>query len=135
MAKTEYFELGTLSKPHGLKGAFHLFLDVDDPYEYEDLDAIFLQQGNEMVPYFVEDIQIRDNLNLITLEGVNSLDATKEFVGLKVFLPVKVLLSSNPDFKSKLSFVNFSLARFVSSGVTEKEDFIVVLSILLSTLS
>jgi 16S rRNA processing protein RimM len=46
MAKTEYFELGTLSKPHGLKGAFHLYLDVDDPYEYEDLDAIFLQQGN-----------------------------------------------------------------------------------------
>jgi hypothetical protein len=39
----------------------------------------------------VEDIQIRDNLNLITLEGVNSLDATKDFVGLKVFLPVSAL--------------------------------------------
>jgi 16S rRNA processing protein RimM len=77
MAKTEYFELGTLSKPHGLKGAFHLYLDVDDPYDYEDLDAIFLQQGNEMVPYFVEDIQIRDNLNLITLEGVNTLDISQ----------------------------------------------------------
>ena len=65
------------------------YLDVDDPYEYEDLDAIFVQQGNEMVPYFMEDIQIRDNLNLITLEGIDSLDATKDLVGLKVFLPFK----------------------------------------------
>ena len=97
MAKTEYFELGTLSKPHGLKGAFHLYLDVDDPYEYDDLDAIFLQQGNEMVPYFVEDIQIRDNLNLITLEGINSLDATKELVGLKVFLPLSALPKLKDD--------------------------------------
>ncbi len=97
MAKTEYFELGTLSKPHGLKGAFHLYLDVDDPYEYEDLDAIFLQQGNEMVPYFVEYIQIRDNLNLITLEGINSLDATKDLVGLKVFLPLSALPKLKDD--------------------------------------
>ena len=97
MAKTEYFELGTLSKPHGLKGAFHLYLDVDDPYEYEDLVAIFLQQGNEMVPYFVEDIQIRDNLNLITLEGINSLDATKDLVGLKVFLPLSALPKLKDD--------------------------------------
>jgi 16S rRNA processing protein RimM len=50
-----------------------------------------------MVPYFVEDIQIRDNLNLITLEGINSLDATKEFVGLKVFLPLTALPKLKED--------------------------------------
>ena len=77
MAKTEYFELGTLSKPHGLKGAFHVYLDVDDPYEYEELESVFVQMGNELVPYFIEDIQIRDNLNLLVLEGIESLDAAK----------------------------------------------------------
>ena len=91
MAKTEYFELGYLAKPHGLKGAFHVFMDVDDPYEYEDLDAVFVQQGNEMVPYFIEDLQIRDNLNLMNLEGIESLDAAKELVGSKLFLPVAML--------------------------------------------
>jgi 16S rRNA processing protein RimM len=91
MAKTEYFELGYLAKPHGLKGAFHVFMDVDDPYEYEDLDAVFVQQGNEMVPYFIEDLQIRDNLNLMNLEGIESLDAAKELVGSKLFLPAAML--------------------------------------------
>ena len=91
MAKTEYFELGYLAKPHGLKGAFHVFMDVDDPYEYEDLDAVFVQQGNEMVPYFIEDLQIRENLNLMNLEGIESLDAAKELVGSKLFLPVAML--------------------------------------------
>ncbi|CAM3702433.1 ribosome maturation factor RimM [Aquirufa aurantiipilula] len=91
MAATEYFELGTLSKPHGIKGAFHVYLDVDDPEEYEDLDAVFLQLGNEMVPYFITDLQIRSNLNLMSLEGIETVDAAKELVGVKLFLPVSML--------------------------------------------
>lgn len=91
MAATEYFELGTLSKPHGIKGAFHVYLDVDDPEEYEDLDAVFLQLGNEMVPYFITDLQIRSNLNLMSLEGIKTVDAAKELVGVKLFLPVSML--------------------------------------------
>jgi 16S rRNA processing protein RimM len=97
MAKTEYFELGYLAKPHGLKGALHVFMDVDDPYEYEDLDAVFVQQGNEMVPYFIVDLQIRDNLNLITLEGITSVDAAKELVGSKLHLPVSMLPKLKED--------------------------------------
>jgi 16S rRNA processing protein RimM len=97
MAKTEYFELGYLAKPHGLKGAFHVFMDVDDPYEYEDLDAVFVQQGNEMVPYFIEDLQIRENLNLMNLEGIETLDAAKDLVGSKLFLPVAMLPKLKDD--------------------------------------
>ena len=97
MAKTEYFELGYLAKPHGLKGALHVFMDVDDPYEYEDLDAVFVQQGNEMVPYFIEDLQIRENLNLMTLEGITTIDAAKDLVGSKLFLPVAMLPKLKDD--------------------------------------
>jgi 16S rRNA processing protein RimM len=97
MAKTEYFELGTISKPHGLKGAVHVFLDVDDPYEYEDLTAVFVQKGNEMIPYFIVDLQIRDNLNLMSLEGIDSIDLAKEHVGLKLFLPISQLPQLRDD--------------------------------------
>jgi len=97
MAKTEYFELGYLAKPHGLKGALHVFMDVDDPYEYEDLDAVFVQQGNEMVPFFIEDLQIRENLNLMTLEGITTIDAAKDLVGSKLFLPVAMLPKLKDD--------------------------------------
>jgi 16S rRNA processing protein RimM len=97
MAKTEYFELGYLAKPHGLKGALHVFMDVDDPYEYEDLDAVFVQQGNEMVPYFIEDLQIRENLNLMTFEGISTIDAAKDLVGSKLFLPVAMLPKLKDD--------------------------------------
>jgi 16S rRNA processing protein RimM len=36
-------------------------------------------------------------LNLITLEGINSLDATKDLVGLKVFLPLTALPKLKDD--------------------------------------
>lgn len=91
MAKTEYFELGYLAKPHGLKGAFHVFLDVDNPYDYEELETVFVQQANDLIPYFVTDIQVRDNLTLLNLEGIETLDAAKELVGSKLFLPVALL--------------------------------------------
>jgi hypothetical protein len=108
MAKTEYFELGTLSKPHGLKGAFHLYLDVDDPYDYEDLDAIFLQQGNEMVPYFVEDIQIRDNLNLITLEIMDSELNQGDYVSVNTHFENQDLSLDSIEVsdKNKYRFIN-----------------------------
>lgn len=91
MVKVEYFELGALAKPHGLKGAFHVFLDVDDPYVYEGLKSVFLQKGNEFVPYFIENFQIRDSVNLMILEGINTLDSAKELVGTKLFLPISFL--------------------------------------------
>jgi 16S rRNA processing protein RimM len=97
MAKTEYFEFGYLTKPHGLKGAFHVFMDVDDPYAYESLDAVFVQQGNEMVPYFIAELQIRDNMNLMVLEGIDSVDSAKELVGSKLFLPVAMLPKLNDN--------------------------------------
>jgi 16S rRNA processing protein RimM len=91
MAKQEYFELGAIAKPHGIKGALHVFLDVDDPYEYENLTSVFVQEGQELVPYFIEDIQIKSNLNLIQFEGIDSVDKAKHMVGKKLFLPVSFL--------------------------------------------
>lgn len=91
MAKQEYFELGQINKPHGVKGGMHVHLDVDDPLLYEDLDAVFVQENGELVPYFIEDLQIRSNIQLMQLEGINDLDAAKAMVGAKLFLPVEVL--------------------------------------------
>ena len=91
MAKQEYFELGALAKPHGIKGALHAFLDVDDPYEYDELTSVFVQEGQELVPYFIDDIQIKPNLNLIFFEGIDSVDKAKELVGKKLFLPMSFL--------------------------------------------
>lgn len=91
MAKQEYFELGAIAKPHGIKGALHAFLDVDDPYEYEELTSVFVQEGQELVPYFISDIQIKANLNLISFEGIDTVDKAKEMVGKKLFLPVSFL--------------------------------------------
>lgn len=97
MAKQEYFELGTLSKPHGIKGALHVYLDVDDPFEYEGLKSVFVQIGNELVPYFVDDLQVKTNLNLISLEGIDSIDAAKDLVGCKLFLPLSFLPKLKED--------------------------------------
>jgi 16S rRNA processing protein RimM len=97
MAKQEYFELGTLSKPHGIKGALHVYLDVDDPYDYEGLTSIFVQVGNDLIPYFIEDLQVRSNLNLITLEGITTIDQAKDLVGCKLFLPISFLPKLKDD--------------------------------------
>lgn len=114
MAKQEYFELGVLAKPHGIKGAFHAFLDVDDPYEYEDLTSVFIQEGQELVPYFIEDIQIKPNQNLILLEGIDSVEKAKNLVGKKMFLPM--------SFLPKLKDNQFYFHEIIGFQVEDKQE-------------
>ena len=58
---------------------------------------MFVQRCNEMVPYFIDDLQIRDNLNLMSLEGIDTVDLARELVGLKLFLPIAMLPKLRDD--------------------------------------
>lgn len=97
MNKENCFELGYLGKSHGIRGNMHLILDVDDPLLYSNLKSVFIELGSNLVPYFIDDIQVGSNLNLIKFEGVDHVDSTVDLIGKKLYLPLKDLpkLQSN----------------------------------------
>jgi 16S rRNA processing protein RimM len=91
MKKDQCYHLGKITKPHGLKGEVQIWLDVDLPEDYDDLEGLFLEHKGEMVPYIVEQIQIRGKKSILKLEDFKKIEDTEKIVGADVYLPLKKL--------------------------------------------
>ncbi len=87
MTKEDCYLLGKLTKTHGLKGELAIWLDVDYPEEYEELDSVLIEIKGELIPYFVEEIQIRANKSIIKFEDIDTIEAAQKIVNCDLFLP------------------------------------------------
>ena len=97
MADKNFYYLGTLTKPFGLKGELCAFFDVDDCERYLDLNAVFIETDGEMLPYMIEKLQYRGNNQFIVKLQDVEMDNVREFVQTDLFLPLSQLpkLSGN----------------------------------------
>lgn len=89
--KDEFFYLGTLTRPFGLKGELCAFFDTDNPERYAQLDALFLDLDGEKIPYSVEHISYRGNNQfVIKLDGIGP-NECREFTQVELYLPLSQL--------------------------------------------
>ena len=68
------YQLGYIVKPHGLKGEVQIFIDSDDPQAYQNLELVFVQQGQQLVPFFIESISKLLSLKFIKITGSEKKD-------------------------------------------------------------
>ena len=91
MQKSECFSLGKITKTHALKGEVIIFLDVDVPEDYSRLEAVFLEIKGQLVPYVVEELQMKGRKSILKLEDINSIETAQEIVNAPVWLPLSAL--------------------------------------------
>jgi len=92
MQKSDCFELGYIAKSHGLEGKLQAIFDVEDLTHFIDVDSVFLEVKNNLVPFFVEDIVALDAKKvLLKLEEIDTKDLADELKGTKIFLPTSFL--------------------------------------------
>lgn len=91
MRKEDCYQLGTIQKPHGLKGEVAVFLDVDDPLAYTELESVFVDQGGQLIPFFIEALQVVPQKAIIKFEEIDSYDAAAALSGMELYLPLSVL--------------------------------------------
>jgi 16S rRNA processing protein RimM len=91
MKKQDCFELGIITKTHGLKGELCVMLDVDDPAEYFDLEAFFVEIKDELVPFFLEDAFFHNKRMVVKLEDIDRLEDAEKLKGKKIYLPLSFL--------------------------------------------
>jgi 16S rRNA processing protein RimM len=90
MTKEECFQLGKITKPFGYKGQVIFFLDVDEPEDYAELDAVFVEVKSSLIPYFIKDLKVNGNKAIVTFEDIDAEQALA-LVGCNLFLPLKML--------------------------------------------
>ena len=87
MTKDNCFELGKITKTHGLKGEVVLWLDVDFPEDYEDLESILLEERGELVPYFMESYRLSGNRAIVKFEDIDTFEKAELMKIFKHFYP------------------------------------------------
>ncbi|PIB36663.1 16S rRNA processing protein RimM [Reichenbachiella sp. 5M10] len=91
MKVEDCYQLGYVIKTHGLKGEVQLFLDVDDPLDYQNLESVFVKQDNTLVPFFLEYIQINAKKSITKLEEVDDIETAEKLVGKELYLSLNSL--------------------------------------------
>ncbi|MBO7648675.1 MAG: 16S rRNA processing protein RimM [Bacteroidales bacterium] len=89
--KDQFFYLGTLTRPFGLKGDLCAFFETDNPERYTQLDALFLDLDGEKIPYTIEHITYRGNNQFIIKFDAIGPDDCRDFVSVEVYLPMEQL--------------------------------------------
>jgi len=91
MELEDYFEIGYIIKPHGLKGALNIHLDVDDPEQYKQMESVVVNQNNNLIPFFVSSIQINGSKSILTLEDIDTIEQAIQLKSATLLLPVEML--------------------------------------------
>ncbi len=91
MNKEDYFKLGIITKTFGKNGEVIFFLDVDNPDDYNDLEMVFIEINQKLVPFFIENIKIKGNYATVKLEDISNPEKAHFLVKLRLFLPVDSL--------------------------------------------
>lgn len=91
MTKNECFNLGYISKRVGNFGDLAFVLDVDDPKRYQKLESVFVELNNTLVPFFIKKIQLRGNIAVVSIEGIDSIEKAEEIVRSGIYLPLSFL--------------------------------------------
>lgn len=90
METKDCYYLGKVTKPWGVKGHMVLFLDVDSPEEYAELDSAFIEVKGKLLPYFFHIDQINGNKAVVTFEEITAEQAAA-LAGHELYLPLDLL--------------------------------------------
>ncbi len=87
MGVNDCYQLGYIQKTHGLKGDVSVFIDADYPEHYQNLESVLLRRGGQLIPFFIDTIQVQGDRAIVKFESVESLDEARELKGTEVWLP------------------------------------------------
>ncbi len=98
MEKKDCFYLGKIVKKYSFKGEVLVKLDTDEPELYGDLDALFLDLRNSLVPFFIESSQFhKSELLRVKFEEVDSEEDADSILKCDVYLPLQFLPKLEDD--------------------------------------
>ncbi|MBZ9787085.1 ribosome maturation factor RimM [Psychroflexus sp. CAK57W] len=98
MTKDQCYYLGHIVSKFSFKGELQIKLDTDEPELYENLESIFVDYRNKLIPFFVEKSNLqKSNLLRVKLEEVDEEADADDLLKRDVYLPLSQLPKLGPD--------------------------------------
>jgi len=116
------YQLGEVTKTHGLKGEVIIHLDTDDPDKYNELESMFLLMAGKLVPFFIESSQVQGTSTRVKIEDVDDLEAATRLIGMQVYLPLTWLDETDGYYYHELIGFDVLLDKRTIGQLTEIYD-------------
>lgn len=85
--REDVFRIGTLGKPHGVKGEINFNFD-DDIFDRQEAECIIVETEGILVPFFIEEYRFRGNATAVmTLDGIDTQEKARRLTGCGVYYP------------------------------------------------
>ena len=99
MKKQDCFLLGTIFKLHGYKGDVNIYNDNDIPLILSEIEFFFIEENNELIPYFAESKRNKKkNILLVKFEDIDTEEDALKILKKKVYLPKFILKEEDLDY-------------------------------------
>lgn len=118
MRKSECFYLGKIVSKYSFRGEVLLKLDTDDPEVYQQMESVFVELGNNLVPFFIRKSRLhKSTLLRIQFDDVVDEQDAEALLGKSVYLPLSLLpkLSGNQFYYHEV--IGFALVDAVHGAI------------------
>ncbi|MDP4988918.1 MAG: ribosome maturation factor RimM [Polaribacter sp.] len=98
MRKEDCFYLGKIVRKHSFKGEVVIKLDTDEPELYQEMESVYVDFGNNLVPFFIEKSSLHKGNQLrVRFEDVNSEADADAILKSDIYLPLTLLPKLSGD--------------------------------------
>ena len=118
-----YFYLGKILKAHASKGALLINLDTDSPENYTELESVFVQMNGQLIPFFIESLELRHNNNaVVSFADIDDIEQASMLISCALFLPISMLppLSGNKFYYHEIIGFSIEDEQFGDAGIIEE---------------
>lgn len=118
-----YFYLGKITKLFAAKGALQIYLDTDNPENYLKMESVFVQMNGQLIPFFIESIDLRHNNNaVVTFLDVDDVAMASLLVNCELYLPNSMLppLTGNRFYYHEVKGFTVLDKNFGEAGIVEE---------------
>jgi 16S rRNA processing protein RimM len=98
MRKEDCFYLGKIVRKHSFKGEVVIKLDTDEPELYKNMESVFVELGNALVPFLIEKSSLHKGNQLrVQFEDLYTEEEADSILKSGIYLPLDLLpaLSGN----------------------------------------
>ena len=111
--KDDFRKVGSIAKPHGIRGEFNVHLESDFPDWVAERSQLYVEKAGEMVAHKVISSRLRPNKLIMALEGFPSRTEVEASIGVELYVSDDEArdLLEDPDFFYNSDLVGLEVIR------------------------